>query len=358
MSIEFMFESKADTILIVMKIFKKVLKWTGLSIGLTIALIMLAGLSYRLLGPSPHQPMGQLVDIDGFRLHINPAGLKSDKPTLVIEGGGGLASEYYHWLNHGLKDSMRVVRYDRAGIGYSDECETPRKPETIARELHTLLEKAGEKPPYILAGHSIGGPYISVFKQLYPAEVKALVFLDPTHPERVERLDLPKESSWTMKAMLWSYKGLGILGDLGILGLYDRFWGPIIPVEGLPDEIADRTTDFLLEGKLARTVAQEMKMYHSTLKRAGKATQFGSMPIRFFKSAKGASEKAKEVYRKRGINLEQRGRDEQKMVDDFVSNSTDSKVFPLNGDHNSMYTIKENADIICREVLQLLRDLE
>jgi len=127
-----------------MKVFWKILKWIGLIIGSLLTLVILAGLSFRLLGPAPHEPRGKLVDIGGIKLHIESNGERGNKPTLVIEGGSGVAGEYYHWLNEGLKDSMRVVRYDRAGIGYSDECETPRGPEVIARELHTLLEKAGK----------------------------------------------------------------------------------------------------------------------------------------------------------------------------------------------------------------------
>lgn len=341
-----------------MQIFKKILKWIGLSIGATLILMLLAGLSYRLVGPKPHAPMGQLVDVGDFKLHINASGVKSSQATLVIEGGGGVPSEYYHWLNEGLKDRMRVVRYDRAGIGYSDVSQTPRDPETIARELHTLLEKAGESPPYILAGHSLGGPYISVFAQLYPEEVEALVFLDPTHPERVERMNLPLETSFSFKAIIWSYKAMAGLGDVGILGLYDRFFGPIIPTEGLPEEIEKRTTDFVLNGKLARTYSKEMKFYHRTLKRAGKATAFGSMPIRFFKADKKMSETTKAAYRKQGIDPDQRREKEIAMANDFISHSANSKLVLINGDHNSMYTIKENATIICQEVIQLLRDLE
>ena len=220
-----------------MKIFKKVMRWLGFSLATVLSLALLIGLSYKVLGPEAHEPMGKLVDVGGFKMHINPAGMRTDRPTLVIEGGGGLASEYYHWLNEGLKDSMRVVRYDRAGIGYSEASGAPRDLETIARELHTLLEKAGEKPPYIMAGHSMGGPYISVYNQLYPEEVEALVFIDPTHPERVERLGLMTSSSFIFKAMVMSYRAMGFLADVGLLGLYDRYGSPIIPMEGLPEEI-------------------------------------------------------------------------------------------------------------------------
>lgn len=338
-----------------MKIFLKVFKWIGLWLGALLILFILAGVSFRLFGPQAHQPKGKLVDVGGFKLHINSSGEKSATPTLVIEGGSAIGEEFFHWFSEGLKDSMRVVRYDRAGIGYSDACRTPRDPETVAHELHTLLEKAGEAPPYIMAGHSIGGPYIRVFTQLYPEEVEALIFMDCTHPERVERMDLPLESSWTIRLMISSYYALGLLADLGILGLYERIWGRILPGEGLPQDINERISGYTLDGKLARTAGKELRYYHQALIRSGEANDFGSRPIRVFNGGKEMSEKAKQYYQKKGIDINQRAAKERRMQQDFVELSTDGKLFILDGDHNSIYTKKENADIICHEILQLLR---
>ncbi|MEM9723379.1 MAG: alpha/beta hydrolase, partial [Bacteroidota bacterium] len=293
-----------------------------------------------------------------FKLHINSYGEKRNKkPTLVIEGGSGVPEEYFHWLSEGLKGHMRVVRYDRAGIGYSDECSTPRDPETVAHELHTLLEKAGEAPPYIMAGHSMGGPYIRVFTQLYPDEVDALVFMDCTHPERVERLDLPTQSSRTLKLMVKSYYALGVLADMGILGLYESIWGRILPGEGLPKDVNDRISAFTYDGKLARTAAMELAHYHTNLHRAGETTDFGSRPIRVFVGGKPMGEKGKEFWRKKGKDPEQVGEINLQMHKEFAELSSDGEVFILNADHNSIYTKKENADVICREIQRLLEVL-
>jgi pimeloyl-ACP methyl ester carboxylesterase len=38
-------------------------------------------------------------------------------------------------------------------------------------------------PPYILVGHSFGGPLIRVFADLYPGEIAGLVLVDPTQEE-------------------------------------------------------------------------------------------------------------------------------------------------------------------------------
>jgi len=346
---------------IMIRIILKVLKWIGLSIASLLLLIILVGLCFRLFSAKP-QPPGELVDIGGFKLHINSTGEKNEKPTLVIEGGGGMASEYYHWLSEGLKEGIRVVRYDRAGIGYSEASNTPRDPETIARELHTLLEKAGESPPYILAGHSLGGPYIRVFTELYPDEVVAMVLLDAPHPNRVERIpSIPKKSSWKWKSMVWMYDFQGILGDLGIMMLYDNLMGPILEreMEGLPDEINNRTIDFLNDGKYIRAMGKEFEQFHTTLERAGKKNDFGSLPLRVFTTTIGEiPEKVYKEYLERGIDLRKTQIESMKMQEELINLSTNSKLILIDGNHISIFTKKKNADIICKEIIQLLEELE
>lgn len=343
-----------------MRIIKRVLKWVSISIGSFLLFIIIAGLCLRLLSSKPQAP-GKLVDIGGFKLHINSTGERENKPTLVIEGGGGMASQYYHWLSEGLKDNMRVVRYDRAGIGYSDASNTPRDPETIGRELHTLLEKAGELPPYIMLGHSLGGPYIRVFTELYPDEVKGMFLLDTTHPDRAARIpSIPKESSFKFKSMVWMYEAQGILADLGIMMLYDKLTGPILnrEMEGLPDEINNRTKDFLYFGKYLRAMGKEIEHYHTTLERAGKTNDFGTLPVRIFTDAIGEiPEDVYQNYLAKGIDLRETQIKSMKMQEELVNLSTNSKITKLNGNHISIFTRKENAEIICKEILLLTREL-
>jgi len=343
------------------RIILKILKWIGLSIASLLLLIILAGLGFRLFSAKP-QPPGELVDIGEFKLHINSTGEKNNKPTLVIEGGGGMATEYFYWLSEGLKDSMRVVRYDRAGIGYSDASNTSRDPETIARELHTLLEKAGELPPYIVVGHSLGGPYIRVFTELYPNEVVGMFLLDTTHPERVARIpSIPKKSSLKARSMVWLYNFQGVLGDLGIMMIYDKLTGPILnrEMEGLPDEINNRTKDFLSFGKYLRAMGKEIEQYHTTLERAGKKNDFGSLPLRVVTDAIGEiPEEVYKEYLERGIDLRKTQIESMKMQEELIDLSTNSKLTLIEGNHTSIFTKKENADIICNEILRLLEELK
>lgn len=343
-----------------MKIIKKILKWIGLSAGSLLLLIILVGLCLRLFSTKP-EPPGELVDIGGFKLHVNSTGVKNNKPTLVIEGGNGMATEFYHWLSKGLKDSMRVVRYDRAGIGYSDASDTPRDPETIAHELHTLLENSGESPPYILAGHLLGGPYIQVFTQLYPDDVVGMCLLDATHPWRIETFNLPSSTSYKFKSMIWMYDFQSILGDLGIMMLYDKLMGPILhrEMEGLPDEINGRTADFLNDGKYIRAIGKEFAQFHNTLERVGTQNSFDSLPVRVFPSTPyQISEEDYIEYLERGIDLRQGQVKKMKMQENFLNLSINSKLILIDGNHTSIFTIKENADIICKEIIQLLGELQ
>jgi pimeloyl-ACP methyl ester carboxylesterase len=43
-----------------------------------------------------------------------------------------------------------------------------------------MLDAAGIAPPYIIAGHSIGGAFARYFAGLYPGEVVGLIQIDPT----------------------------------------------------------------------------------------------------------------------------------------------------------------------------------
>lgn len=330
-------------------------KWIGLSVGLLLALILLAGLSFRWLSTGPPEPIGELVDVGGFSLHIQSSGERNKKPTIVIEGGAGTSSEYYHWLSEGLKDSVRVVRYDRAGLGYSDTGNTPRNAETIARELHELLEKAGESAPYILVGHSIGGTFIRVFAAKYPDELVAMVFLDPTHPEYMEPLHATQESFFEYKSMIWTLQISALAGDIGLLGLSNWITGrTVISENGLPDDINNRMQHFLEDGKHLRGLVQEVKNYHTNLKQASEANDLRSIPIRIFT----ATEIDQKVFRQKGRDPHKVLSERIQALQEFAEQSPDGEQILIDANHTTLCTKKEHADIICSEIYDLLVTLD
>src|SRR5205085_5851600 len=78
----------------------------------------------------------------------------------------------------GVARFTRVCSYDRAGDGWSDLGPHPRTFHQIVYELHTLLDKAGVKPPLVLVGHSYGGWLVRLYASTYPADVAGMVLVE------------------------------------------------------------------------------------------------------------------------------------------------------------------------------------
>lgn len=128
--------------------------------------------------PSAPQPAssGRMVDLGGHRLHIDCTGKGS--PTVILEGGFEEFSFDWALVQSKAADFTRVCSYDRAGYAWSDSGPKPRTFLQINMELHDALAKIGEMGPYVLVGHSFGGPIVRNFANTYPHEVAGIVFVD------------------------------------------------------------------------------------------------------------------------------------------------------------------------------------
>ncbi|HEX5703899.1 MAG TPA: alpha/beta hydrolase [Pyrinomonadaceae bacterium] len=131
-----------------------------------------------------YSPPGKLVDVGGYRLHLNCTG-KTGKsvPTVVLIAGGGDFSFDWGLVQPDVSRFARVCSYDRAGIAWSDPGPIPRTMRQEAYELHLLLKAARNKAPFVLVGHSIGGLIARVYAEQYPDEVAGMVLVDPTHED-------------------------------------------------------------------------------------------------------------------------------------------------------------------------------
>jgi len=129
---------------------------------------------------------GRLIDIGGHALHLDCRG--NGSPVVVLESGIGGFSLQWRTIQTALAKRMRVCAYDRAGYGWSEPGPAPRSARRNAEELHALLTVAGERPPYILAGHSYGGLIVRLFAERYASEVAGVALLDAAAPEQFERL--------------------------------------------------------------------------------------------------------------------------------------------------------------------------
>lgn len=322
-----------------MKLILKTFKWIGKILAGLIILLILSGLAFRLFSSKPVPP-GKLVDVNGTKLHIRAEGQKNDLPTLILESGAGGGTDVFHWVNEGLKNNMRVVRYDREGKEFSESSKDSITPEFYARQLHQLLEIAGEKPPYILVGHSMGGVYNRIFRDLYPNEVKGLVFVDSSHPEQWKLL---AEDGLFPKNQIPLIKFVATLADMGIMGAYNEIFNPKSIDEYLPQECRNRKMDLTAySGDVYRRSLKENNINDDILLRAGQAGRLDSLPVLVFTATK--------QYGDPQIWFE--------MQKELKELSTKGKHFYIDANHGTIITKKENAEIINKEILLMAESIK
>ena len=118
-------------------------------------------------------PLGSLVDVGGYRIHLYCAG--QGAPTVVITGAGGS----FDWglVQPEVAKDTRICSFDRSGTAWSD----PGPPDSCSlrvRELHAALGNAGITGPLVLVGHSLGALVSRLYAATYPADVAGLVIVD------------------------------------------------------------------------------------------------------------------------------------------------------------------------------------
>src|SRR5271170_4669415 len=130
-------------------------RWLSRAVSIVGALLILAlivGIAYQFiemrLDARRFPQIGKSVDIGGYKLNINCTGEGS--PTTILESGLEEPAISWRLVQSEIAKFARVCSYDRAGYGWSDPGPMPRTSTQIAKELHTLLQNAGEKPPYVL----------------------------------------------------------------------------------------------------------------------------------------------------------------------------------------------------------------
>jgi pimeloyl-ACP methyl ester carboxylesterase len=202
---------------------RRVLRVFVRGIGVVFALILvlvLAGVSYEAIASGgdakAYPPPGRLIDVGGYRLHIQCVGTGS--PTVVLDAGLSGASPDWNLVQAELGQTTQVCAYDRAGMGWSDTGPQPRTPGQIARELHTLLTNAGISGPYIMVGHSLGGKNVRMFALQHPGEVAGMVLVD-VRSEYVDQHTSPADTEAFQASMRDQANFYSLTRRLGLVRL-------------------------------------------------------------------------------------------------------------------------------------------
>lgn len=233
------------------------------------AILALSGCS------SAPPPPGQKVDIGGLALHLNCTGPEEAKPTVIIEAGLGEMSTTYQWVQAGVSQQTRVCSYDRAGLGWSDSSSEPRDAEHMVHELRALLDAAHVSPPYVLAGHSLGGLLILAYTRRYPDEVAGLVFLDSSHPNQKARLpNYERNERWGKRI----FSALGLGAHVGVTGLL-RSWFKDPWFDELPPDVQATLAYFASDARTYATGRAELDLFDADASDAAMVESLGDRPV-------------------------------------------------------------------------------
>ena len=181
----------------------------------------------------------------GRRIHYMERG--AGDVTIVFESGLGFSRSTWGLVAPVIGDCTRTVVYDRAGLGRSDDDDEPRTLERLTEDLDALLTGLGEGP-YLLVGHSWGGPIVRAAASADPARIVGIVLVDQTD----EGCDLYFEPS-SAKRFAQSSRLLPTLARLRLYGPLASGPGRIQPADVAADHRAEDFTQ-----RAATTSAAEM----------------------------------------------------------------------------------------------------
>ena len=243
--------------------------WLGRVVVVIIGLALIGAVYERIAEAADakaYPPPGQMVDVGGYRLHINCTGTGS--PTVVIEAG--LSDWSTSWggvVQPEVAKTTRVCTYDRAGLGWSEANPLSSDAAQFARELHALLENANVQGPYVMVGHSLGGLIVRVFAHDYASEVAGVVLVDSMNPKQVT------ESLSNKLALFSSIEAAVARVGVGRLLVKLPAIAPSLPAGD------EAYYPLLFRPQTFQTAANEYRELPASAAAAASVTSFGDLPL-------------------------------------------------------------------------------
>jgi pimeloyl-ACP methyl ester carboxylesterase len=176
-----------------------------------------------------------------------------------------------------IAETNRVCAYDRPGtvlaVGEGAEDFEPSRSDAVPQpttlqdgvaDLHALLSAPGERGPYVVVGHSMGGAIARLYASEYPQDVSGLVLVDYTPYDARTALSDEQWGYWKVLLGSPSEEALTLYPDLERFD-HQRNLEQVLaaaPLKQMPlivlssDEPYD-LTPFVEDGTLPADIAEE-----------------------------------------------------------------------------------------------------
>lgn len=317
-----------------------------------VLLLAVSGATYEWMGrraavrdyPAP----GTLVDIGGRRIQLDCRG--SGEPTVVLISGldiGGATA--WSAVHDSLARTTRSCAYSRAGIMWSDASPGATTAKGVAEDLHAALEKGNVSAPFVLVGHSLGGPYLMTYAKYYGDQVAGAVMVDASHPDQIERLGsiVPKVKDAGMTSM----RVASAFSWAGVVRLATRATPPMPHQDSSVVRAIAAYSSHSLDGALG-----EMDALGATLGEAGTLRSLGDRPLVVLTAMRPMTETERQTLE---ITAETGGRfkgEWKAMHDDEASWSTRSEhILVTDASHYIQYDRPDVVIDAVRRVVQRVR---
>jgi pimeloyl-ACP methyl ester carboxylesterase len=129
--------------------------------------------------------------------------------------------------------------------------------DAMADDLHALLKAADIAPPYVIAGHSMGGVVARRFQSRYPEAVAGMLLIDSSHEDQSRRLDGCDRWYDISRAAKRRLRVLGVRRAAARFGLVRSLDPESLAWEAVP-EYAGAAKASSLSTKQRRTAVREM----------------------------------------------------------------------------------------------------
>lgn len=182
--------------------------------------------------------------------------------TVVLDGAIGTNMYQWNEISSSLEEKkISTFIYNRRGYGFNDGGDL-RTPEEQAKDLKSLLKKAGAPEPYILVGEEYGSLIATNFVKLYPDMVSGIVLINPLNEETIKT----NEFKNNIKSKYYRSKIESLGSNFSLTALLSKMGFTMenkIFMESLTESELDEFNSFKNNNKYRKAVSNEYEVLYS-----------------------------------------------------------------------------------------------